>query len=99
VLSRTPVQTGEFTKLQEKYKGPLVVTEVLPSDAYRVAQLEEGTRKHSNTTAHVSQLKSWKIAPEGKEDLEEDVKADEETNRRSQRENRVPKRFQDYQMY
>lgn len=98
VLSRAPVHTGESTKLQEKYKGPLVVTEVLPGDAYRVAQLEEGARKHFATTAHVSQLKSWKIAPEGKEDLEGDFKADKGINGRPRRETRVPKRFQEYQM-
>jgi len=45
VLSRTPVHTGESTKLQEKYKGPLVVTEVLPGDA----QLGEGARRHFTT--------------------------------------------------
>jgi len=71
VLSRTPVHTGESTKLQEKYKGPLVVTEVLPGDAYRVAKLEEGARRHFTTTAHVSQLKSWKIAPEEEDESEE----------------------------
>jgi len=99
VLSRAPVHTGESTKLQEKYKGPLVVTEVLPGDAYRVAQLEEGARRHFTTTAHVSQLKSWKIAPEGREDMVGDNKADKEVKDRPQREVKMPKRFQGYQMY
>jgi len=98
VLSRAPVHTGESTKLQEKYKGPLVVTEVLPGDAYRVAQLEEGARKHFTTTAHVSQLKSWKIAPEGEENSEGDSKADKGINGRPRREIRLPKHFQEYQM-
>lgn len=101
VLSRTPVHTGESTKLQEKYKGPLVVTEVLPGDVYRVAQLAEGARRHFTTTAHVSQLKSWKIAPEEEEEdeSEEDNKADKEVKERTRREVKVPRRFQDYQMY
>jgi len=96
VLSRVPVHTGVSTKLQERYKGPLVVIEVFPGDAYRVAQLEEGDRRHFTTTAHVSQLKSWKIAPEGKEDLGGNGKANKE---RPQKEIKVPKRCQDYQMY
>jgi len=91
VLSRTPVHTGESTKLQEKYKGPLVVTEVLPGDA----QLGEGARRHFTTTAHVSQLKSWKIAPEEGDESEED----KEVKERTRREVKVPRRFQDYQMY
>lgn len=28
------VSTGESTKLQSRYKGPLVITQVLPSDTY-----------------------------------------------------------------
>lgn len=42
-----------------------MVTEVLPGDAYRVTQLEERAKMHYTTTAHVSQLKSWKSALEG----------------------------------
>jgi len=68
VMTRVPVSTGEPTKLQERYRGPLVVTEVLSNDTYRVAQLAEDSRRCFATTAHVSQLKSWKI---GKEELDE----------------------------
>jgi len=68
VMTRVSVSTGDSTKLQERYRGPLVVTEVLSNDIYRVAQLAEDTRRCFATTAHVSQLKSWKI---GKEELDE----------------------------
>ncbi|KAF0707045.1 Transposon Ty3-I Gag-Pol polyprotein, partial [Aphis craccivora] len=64
VMTRVPVSKGESTKLQERYRGPLVVTEVLSNDIYRVAQLAEDNRRHFATTAHVSQLKSWKIGNE-----------------------------------
>lgn len=64
VMTRVPVSTGESTKLQERYRGPLVVTEVLPNDTYQVAQLAENSRQCFATTAHVSQLKSWKIGKE-----------------------------------
>jgi len=39
VMASMPVSTGESTKLQEWYRGSLVVTEVLPNDTYRIAQL------------------------------------------------------------
>ncbi|KAL4103812.1 hypothetical protein QTP88_019147 [Uroleucon formosanum] len=64
VMTRVPVSTGESTKLQERYRGPLVVTEVLPNDTYQVAQLAENSRQCFATTAHVSQLKLWKIGKE-----------------------------------
>jgi hypothetical protein len=40
VFLRKPLEAnGESTKLQPKYRGPLVVTEALPSDVYRVSGL------------------------------------------------------------
>jgi len=41
-MKRTPMSTGESTKLQELYRGPLVVVEVLAGDVYRVAELDKG---------------------------------------------------------
>lgn len=58
VFERALVHAGESSKLQELYRGPLVVTEMLPSDTYRVAQLKEGPGKQYLTIAHVSQFKS-----------------------------------------
>ncbi|CAB0040128.1 unnamed protein product [Trichogramma brassicae] len=53
-----PVATGDSTKLQYKNRGPLVVTEVLPGDTFRIAEL--GTHKNRySTTAQSSQLKIW----------------------------------------
>lgn len=61
--------TGESTKLQYRYKGPLVVIEVLPSDTYRITNLLE--KNKFQTTAHVSQLKLWKNYNEDNDDVEE----------------------------
>ncbi|GBM36906.1 hypothetical protein AVEN_130590-1, partial [Araneus ventricosus] len=53
----------ESTKTQPQYQGPMVITEILPSDTYRISQLESSSNGHFyDTTAHVSQLKdsrSW----------------------------------------
>ncbi|UYV75780.1 hypothetical protein LAZ67_13001327, partial [Cordylochernes scorpioides] len=60
VMRHVPKMTGEPTKAQPKYRGPLIITEALPSDTYRVTQLSERTSgRFYTTTAHISQLKSW----------------------------------------
>lgn len=64
VMRRAPTSTGKSTKLQDRYKGPLVITEVLSGDAYRVASLNNRGRKAYSTTAHVSQLKPWQLQSE-----------------------------------
>ncbi|UYV67921.1 hypothetical protein LAZ67_5002505 [Cordylochernes scorpioides] len=59
VMRHVPKMTGEPTKAQPKYRRPLIITEVLPSDTYRVTQLSERTGgRFYTTTAHISQLKS-----------------------------------------
>jgi hypothetical protein len=78
VMIRVPVTRGESTKLQERYRRPLVVTKVLSNDIYRVAQLAEDNRRHFATTAHVSQLKSWKIGKEEADVGEESMIPDNE---------------------
>lgn len=61
VMRRAPKQTGQPTKTQPKYRGPLIITESLPNDTYRVTQLEEKHKgRFFTTTAHVSQLKAWR---------------------------------------
>ncbi|KRT84965.1 hypothetical protein AMK59_1319 [Oryctes borbonicus] len=62
VFMKAPKQaTGESTKLQSRYKGPLVVTLILPGDTYQVMNLREDDKRTYITTAHVSQLKLWKL--------------------------------------
>lgn len=67
VMTRVPTATGESTKLQDRYRGPLVVVEVLPGDVYRVEKKRKEKNRHYITTAHVSQLKSWKVIAEDQE--------------------------------
>jgi len=56
---------GQPTKLQAKYREkPLQVMEVLPSDTYRVIELGSDGHESYATTAHVSQLKAWRILRE-----------------------------------
>lgn len=75
VVKNYPVSTGEPTKTQAKYRGPLVVIECLPGDTYRLERLnkEDGGR-NVTTVAHVSQMKIYKNHEEDSElDLEEEV--------------------------
>ena len=58
-VKQNPVTTGESTKLQARFKGPLVITEVLPSDTYRVQNLRSKEPSSRDVTAHVRQLKLW----------------------------------------
>ena len=57
VVKSGKVATDESTKLQMPNKGPLVVTEALPSDTYRVQSLSAKGKSKKATTAHVSQMK------------------------------------------
>ena len=69
VMRHVPKLTGIPTKVQPRYKGPLIITETLPNDTYKVTQLEERTKGHFyTTTAHVSQLKPWKCRQDSDDD-------------------------------
>jgi len=70
-MKRCPTATGESTKLQDRYRGPLVVTEKLPGDVYRVVELNQEKKSWFATTAHVIQLKSWKLYDQD-EEMEDD---------------------------
>ncbi|KAL4135258.1 hypothetical protein QTP88_006881 [Uroleucon formosanum] len=61
---RTPVTTGESTKFQDKYEGPLVVAEVLPRDAFKLLNWK---RKQKGTTPsqYISQARAIKIRRDG----------------------------------
>ncbi|UYV82245.1 hypothetical protein LAZ67_21001452 [Cordylochernes scorpioides] len=80
--------TGEPTKAQPKYRGPLIITEVLPSDTYRVTQLSERTGgRFYTTTAHISQLKSWHSEEDDSatEESPDEESEEEDTLRRNPR--------------
>jgi len=78
VMLKQPT-ASQPTKLQAKYREkPLQIMKVLPSDTYHVAELGTDGRETFATTAHVSQLKSWRILREDDDEVPpEDGNADE----------------------
>lgn len=78
-MQRALVQ-GESAKLQRKYRDkPLQVVEVLPGDTYRVVDLTKHGDRSYTTTAHVSQLKSFRIHSKD-EDSAPDAEGDSSDN-------------------
>ncbi|GBM71464.1 hypothetical protein AVEN_273932-1 [Araneus ventricosus] len=67
-VKRKPNTTGESTKTQPRYRGPMVVTEIRPSDTYRISQLEPRNGRPCATIVHVSQLKAWRSWNEDDDD-------------------------------
>lgn len=59
VVQREPTSIGESRKLQEKYKGPYVVTKRLPNDTYRIEDIpgHQRTQRYYTSTAPVDKLK------------------------------------------
>lgn len=102
----------QSSKLQAKYRErPLQIMEVLPGDTYKVAELATDGREVYATTAHISQLKSWKILREvEEEDLteaegdvrheveEEDLPRYQTTVPRPSRTRMPPARLADYKL-
>ncbi len=78
VVRRLPEQTALTSKkTQVKYRGPLSVIKILPSDTYQITDLRtvgQGRRRQQNytTTAHASQMKLFHLV------TEEDVSDDDE---------------------
>ncbi|KAG8190177.1 hypothetical protein JTE90_011902 [Oedothorax gibbosus] len=72
----------------------MVITEVLPSDTYGISQLEATNGRMYSTTAHVSQLKSWR----GWDEEDADDVSDEDSGKEleSQRPKRTTRKPQCY---
>jgi len=94
-IRRLTEATGESTKLQVKYRGPLVVTEVLPNYVYRVSELHTDDKRRYATTVHVSHIKGYHI-PEDEEEPAEPTTSHE--GERPKRERRPPGWQESYQM-
>lgn len=56
-----PELTGEPTEFQVKYRGPLVITTVLPHDVYRVTEIQSHDGHQYATSNHVSKLKGYHL--------------------------------------
>lgn len=79
-----PISTGESTKLQAKYKGPMIVKSVYPSDSYEIENLSGSRKTRHPVTAHVSQLRIWRgrDVASGDIELEDEPSSDEEEEHR-----------------
>jgi len=113
VMLKQPV-AGQPSKLQAKYREkPLQIMKVLPNDTYRIAELAASGREIFATTAHVSQLKSWRILRETDDDGGQSEDGDEDNQNvlpehddvlsttqvpRPTRQKRAPIRYADYEL-
>ncbi|GBM68534.1 hypothetical protein AVEN_247886-1 [Araneus ventricosus] len=67
-VKRNPNTTSESTETLPRFRGPMVVTEIRPSDTYRISQLEPSDGRPYATIVHVSQLKIWRSWNEDDDD-------------------------------
>lgn len=74
------VATGTSTKLQSKYKGPMVITRVLAGDTYQVEYLNKSRRQAFKTNVNVSDLKLWRGESCKDDELLEVSDSDDENN-------------------
>ncbi|GBO10374.1 hypothetical protein AVEN_185538-1 [Araneus ventricosus] len=94
-VRRKPNTTSESTKPQPRYRGPVVVTQVRPSDKYRISQLEPRNGRPYATIVHVSQLKAWRRRNEDDDDSSTNSHNEPEMQR-SKRTVRKPLRYGDF---
>ncbi|GBM44740.1 hypothetical protein AVEN_103203-1 [Araneus ventricosus] len=94
-VTRKPNTTSESTKTQARYRGPMVVTEIRPSDTYRISQLEPSNGRPYATIVHVSQLKAWRSWNEDDDDSSTNSHNETEMQR-SKRTVRKPLRYGDF---
>ncbi|KAL4082812.1 hypothetical protein QTP88_029468 [Uroleucon formosanum] len=60
-LRRPAIHTGEPTKLQPKFRRPLIVNKALPNDVYQVADVTVKEGCQYVTTAHASHRKVYRV--------------------------------------
>lgn len=89
-MRRAPSHTGDPRKAQPKYRGPLVITEVLSGDTYRVNQL--GTSPDGRvyaTTVHVSLLKGFGGTSQDEDEMSEQDEEEEKSGEDEEDEEQV----------
>lgn len=90
VVKTVPISTGQPTKTQYKYRGPLVVVEKLSGDTYRLEKLNKIEGSTQTTVAHISQMKLYQNHDEleSEDEIEEmeNENLDEERNESSDNE-------------
>ncbi|GBO11349.1 hypothetical protein AVEN_218457-1 [Araneus ventricosus] len=95
-VRRKPNTTDESKKTQPRYRGPMVVTEVRPSDTYRISQLVPRKGRSYVTIVHVSKLKAWRNWNEDDDDDSSTNSHNEPEMQRSKRTVRKPLRYGDF---
>jgi hypothetical protein len=78
VIRSTPVSTGHPNKTSPRFKGPYVITSVLPHDVYRVQWLRKPGRENYYTTVHVARTKIWH--PSVSDDIQYDSDSDSDSD-------------------
>lgn len=100
VAMTVPPVAGESSKIKPKYRGPLLIMKSLPNVTYQVASISMGNRRIYSTTAHVSQLKQWKLVKEDDVKTIDENKGDTKKTREETGEiddgrwRTIPRRFQ-----
>ncbi|GBM23685.1 hypothetical protein AVEN_117424-1 [Araneus ventricosus] len=94
-VRRKPNTTSKSTKPQTRYRGPMVVTQIRPSDKYKISQLEPRNGRLYATILHVSQLKTWRSWNEDDDDSSTNFHNEPEMQR-SKRTVRKPLRYGDF---
>lgn len=78
VMKRVTENTGEPTKTQPKYRGPLVIIKKIGKDIYKVESLDKADRSRVFcTNAHVSHLKRYQNSIEDDNSGEDDSEGEE----------------------
>jgi len=98
-------QPGESKKMLAKYKGPYVITEVLPNDRFRVQDLHviQRTQKFYKGVVAIDQMKLYEIpgsdlSDEGSDNSQaEETFVHNKTDQRPIRNRQKPKIFEDYE--
>lgn len=72
-IRKPPEHTGDSTKLQSKYRGPLVIMEVLSNYIYKVAAVRTNEGRLYAKTIHVGQLKGFHLPEDKEEQVEEEL--------------------------
>jgi len=106
IQRQTTGQPGESKKMLVKYKGPYVITEVLPNDRFRVQDLPEiqRTQRFYEGVVALDQMKmymnsgsdSCEEEEDSNQEDEEMEKEEDKTDQRPIRVRRKPNKFEDF---